>query len=625
MAYGIIHTGYTNNARFYLEWSTGGQDIANNRTLIHWTAGIQAYPGRSSYWYSNAVKIYSVYIDGQGNLASGTWSNIILNNGQTVPLRSGSIWVGHNGDGTKGFGASFHGYLYSYADHHASGNWGIETIPRNSQVTFGKGDYVLGEGIGIHTNRKSGSFTHQITLRHGHSGGTFLKQFNDVHDYVAWHPNSAEITQMQNLIPNSNTFTLNVWQHNWQVGQASQANATLWLENANPQFTDFTYRDSNAASVAVTGDDQIFISGKSTLEAKISSANKMVAIKGASPVRYNISFDGQGRQEPYQASGDVIATFEPEWPGQRSIWATAIDSRGNNTSIQKNVSVYDYVAPSIITTLKRENNFGNNTTVTIRGTWTPLMIDGVVKNQLKTGTLKYRYAEDGQPFGGTWTSRTFTVTGSEWTMTTPFVVSLDNTKKYNFEFQIEDKFEIVTSTNSVDVGLPIMFVGENNGLAQVGIGKMPTQGSLDVTGDIYSNNNKVQTAVEAAATYVQCYIDGNDTNQGWTGYRRFNAVTAVGITATNNTRFTIVTKGLYWIHFNQLVNTGPTAINYYIRVNGVDKSRGWHNSIQIDYSAGWNGILNPGDYVQLWTDQAPANSWSDTHSSFVITKIAHVP
>lgn len=84
-----IFTGYRNYTRFYMSWDVVQQDIANNRSLVNWTVGIQAQPGWSPYWGSNAVKINSVYVDGQGNLASGTWSNITLNNGATLPLRSG--------------------------------------------------------------------------------------------------------------------------------------------------------------------------------------------------------------------------------------------------------------------------------------------------------------------------------------------------------------------------------------------------------------------------------------------------------------------------------------------------------------------------------------------------------
>lgn len=486
-----IYTGYRNYSRFYLSWNVARQDIANNRSLINWTAGIQGQPGYTAFWYSNAIRLNSVYIDGQGNLASGTWSNITLSNGATVPLRSGSVWIGHNSDGSKSFGASVSGWLYMNGDIGASGHWGIDTIPRNSQVTTNKGSYTLGEPITIYTNRKSTSFNHDITIRKDNSGGANLKFFDNIANSVTWTPSASEIQSMQNMIPNTNTFRIWINQRNNQVGQSSQATRTLTLTNADPIFQNFTYRDSNPAVVAVTGDDQILVRGESVLQTTITPENKMEAIKGASETRYSVTFDGATDQKPYQESTDVVSEFTSvNTIGQRTIVATAFDSRGNNTSVPKQVTVYDYAQPSIESTLERENNFGTDTTLHLEGKWTPLIINGGPKNSLLSGTLKYRYREDGGPFNS-WQTRPFTTEDDNWAIGTDVVVSLDNTKKYLFEFQISDRFKTVFATGSVDVGKPIMFTGEMDGEPAVGIGKMPAQPGLDVDGPIYSNGNKI--------------------------------------------------------------------------------------------------------------------------------------
>lgn len=277
-----IYTAYRNYTRFYLSWSVGQQDIANNRSLINWTAGIQAQPGFNPYWGTNAIRINSVYIDGQGNLASGTWSNISMTGGQTLPLRSGSVWIGHNSDGTKSFGASLSGWLYANGDQNTSGSWTINTIPRNSQVTTNASSYVLGDPITAYTNRKSSTFTHTITFRN-QATSAILKQFTNVTDNVTWTPTSGEITSMENSIPNSNTLNVLVEQYNNQVGQGSSVVVPFNLTNANPVFTNYTYRDSNTTVVAITGSDQILVKGQSILETTISSANKMTAVKGATP------------------------------------------------------------------------------------------------------------------------------------------------------------------------------------------------------------------------------------------------------------------------------------------------------------------------------------------------------
>lgn len=504
-----IYTAYRNHSRFYLTWSEGGQDIPNNRTLIHWSVGVQGQPGWTAYWYSNAIRLNSAYIDGQGNLAAGTWSNITLANGATVPLRSGSIWVGHNADGTKAFNATVHGWFYGNGDVTAEGYWGIATIPRNSQVTTNdSGAWHLDTPLVIYTNRKAGHFTHFIRVRH-EGTGTVIHEVDGVTDATTFTPSAGHITQMQNLIPNDNRIRLIISQYNHQVGQWSEIGAWGYVRDANPTFANFTYRDSNPVVTSVTGNDQILVKGQSTLETTISAANKMVAIKGANPSRYSLLYDGVTRQESYTASGDVVTTFPvSQTIGQNTVVVTAFDSRNNNTSVAKQVTVLDYTAPTIESSVTRENNFGTDTTVHLNGNWAPLIIGGETKNGIIAGSLKYRYREADGAWSA-WINRNFTVNQATWQIATDFVLSLDNTKKYEFEFQVSDKFQTVFASRSVDVGKPIMFVGEVSGEPTIGIGKMPENGALDVDGDIYANG--LRMAPEPIVT-------GGGGNNGWTTY-----------------------------------------------------------------------------------------------------------
>lgn len=491
---GLVYSAYGNHSRFYLAWQVASQDIANNRSLINWQVGLEIQAG-GWYWGSNSVKIYSINIDGSGSLGSGTWSGI-SGTGQHQ-LKSGSMWISHAADGTKSFSANLSGWLYGEGNKPASGSWSIPTIPRNSQVTASATSYTLGDAVVINTNRKSSSFTHTITIRMDNASGTVLQTINSVADSTTWTPTSDQITTMQNHIPNSNTLSLYIDQYNNQVKASSNVTVTLNLTEANPTFTTFTYKDSDTTTAGITGNDQVLVKGKSVLEVDISAANKMTAIKGASADHYSIAYDGSSELENYSASATVSASFATiATIGTRTIQVTAYDSRNNATKVSQDVIVYDYAAPVITTTLTRENNFGDNTTVHIEGTYTPLNIGGTNKNSLQTSTLQYRYQEEGGAFGS-WVTKTFTANTTAGTFTvTDFVVSLDNTKKYNFEFHVDDKFGTVTTTNSVDVGTPIMFVGQNGGTAAVGINKMPTNGALDIDGDIYANGNKLLGSVD---------------------------------------------------------------------------------------------------------------------------------
>lgn len=528
---GTILSGYATTSRFYLNWQIATQDIANNRTLINWQAGINIEGGY--YWGSNAVRIDGVNINGSGNLGSGTWSN--LSGPGNRQLLSGSIWIDHNSDGNKSFGASIAGWFYSDGNRSASGSWALPTIPRNSQVTTNASNYTLGDPVVIYTNRKSDSFSHGITIRQNNAGGTVIKTIYSVGSSYTWTPTAGEITTMEAMIPNSNALTIYINQHNDQVNADSAVAITLNLTAANPTFTTFTYKDSNTAVATITGNDQVLVKGKSTLQVDVIAANKMTAIKSSTASHYAFGFDGTSVQANYSASTTVIGSFANVTTiGNRTILVSAYDSRNNSTTVTQPVTVYDYSVPTIVTTLVRLNNFDTDTTISISGTYSILTIGGTNKNILTTGTLQYRYKEDGGVFGS-WVTKTFTANTTAGTFTvTDFVVSLDNTKKYDFEFHIDDKFGTVTTTTFVDVGTPIMFVGKNGSTGAIGVNKMPTNGALDVVGDIYSNGLKV-------STYVPIDYSTSELNTGkkWTGgetiYRKV-------ITATIN----VSTAGAYY-------------------------------------------------------------------------------
>lgn len=440
---------------FFIDWQEAGQSIESNSTVINW----------QSYFHYNSA---DAQLDNGIVALSGTrWSNggRVRNfaadfRTRDVPIASGSFTIGHNSDGTQSIAVS--GGIDVYQSGRSSGaqTWALPTIPRNSQVTTNAASYALGDPITIYTNRKSGAFTHTITLRHNNGSGTLLKTFNSVADSVTWTPTTGEIEDMEELIPNSNTFVLHITQRNNQVGADSTLVRNLTLTEANPTFSDFDFRDSDSATVAITGDDQVLVKGKSVLEVEIDSSDKMVAIKSATPDRYDIVYDGVIEEEAYSTS-DVTQTFSPIGTiGTRAIIVRAYDSRGNSTTVAKSVQVYDYTPPIIEIDVSRENNFGENVTIKTNGTFDLLPIGGVDKNELTAGSLEYRYKELPSGSFGSWVDIDFTVADNEFEGDDDFV-SLDNGKSFEFEFRITDKFGTVTQTATLGAGVPLFFVGEN--------------------------------------------------------------------------------------------------------------------------------------------------------------------
>ena len=328
---------------FFIDWQLAGQDVTNNYSAINW----QAY-----FHYTLA----DAQLDnGIAGLSGTRWNNGgRVKNYESrfvtrdVILASGSFNIGHNADGTQGISVSGGVDVYKSGRSAGSQWFSLPTIPRNSQVTTNdSGGWHIGTPLTIYTNRKSSSFTHTIVVRLNDINGAEVARFNSVGDSVVWNPTTTQINQIQNSIPNANRARLHINQWNNQVGQASSTALWNYIRDANPIYNDFTYKDSNASVATITGNDQVLVKGKSTLEVTVPSGDKMVAQKGANPDYYAVAYDGVSNNVSYSTSNVNSDFSNIDTVGSRAILVTAYDSRTNNTRVAKNVQVYNYTPPNI--------------------------------------------------------------------------------------------------------------------------------------------------------------------------------------------------------------------------------------------------------------------------------------
>ena len=224
-----------------------------------------------------------------------------------------------------------------------------------------------------------------------------------------------------------------------------------------PTFTTFTYKDSNTAVTGVTGNDQVLVKGLSTLQVTIPSANKMVANNSATAKNYTISIDNLSDTKNY-ATTDVVSSLGViNSSGTKRINVKAYDSRNLFTLAYKDITVYDYAKPVINASITRLNNFEAETTIKVNGTFTTLNVGGTNKNSITA--VQYRYRET----GGTWSNYvtlTTTISNNKFTCN-DVVISLDNTKSFEFEIKAIDKLDYNTGTVKVDVGEAIFFISTN--------------------------------------------------------------------------------------------------------------------------------------------------------------------
>lgn len=253
-----------------------------------------------------------------------------------------------------------------------------------------------------------------------------------------------------------------------------------------PTFTNFTYKDTNTTVTGVTGNNQVLVKGLSTLQVTVSSANKMVANYGANPSKYIAVIDTLNKNVNYSTNDINLAVGTVINSGTKRLTVTAYDTRTMSKAVYKDITVYDYAKPVINATVKRLNNFENETTIKVAGTYTRLTIGGTDKNTISS--VQYRYREAGGTWGS-WTNLTTSVTSGKFTCN-DVVLSLDNTKSFEFQIQAVDKLQTNTESINVDIGQALFFISTN-------------------LKDILSNGSRViESGTANNGTYIKFY-DGS--------------------------------------------------------------------------------------------------------------------
>jgi hypothetical protein len=123
----------------------------------------------------------------------------------------------------------------------------------------------------------------------------------------------------------------------------STSEKTLTIVNANPTFasSQVTYKDTNNATVAVTGNNQHIVQNKSVLSVSFTAAT---ALKGATITSYVVSINGVAK--PMSTAG-TIEFGAINANSNLSLSVTAVDSRGNSTPVYKTVTIIPYAEPTI--------------------------------------------------------------------------------------------------------------------------------------------------------------------------------------------------------------------------------------------------------------------------------------
>ena len=404
------------------------------------------------------------YVNGQ--LVSNQNITYDLQN-NTITVASGTIKVPHNSDGSKtiSFSASFTDNSNGKGSASLSGSLTLTKINRYATVTSAP-DFNDEENPVLKYSNPSGNNVSTLQACISLTGATDDIPYRDISKTGSSY--TFELTEeerniLRNATPNSNSISVRFYVKT-VLGSTTYYDyktKTMTIVNGNPTFSDYTYQDTNTTVSNLLGTNQKLVKGLSNLKVTIPVANKMEAIKGASPSKYIASIDTLNASGNYNASGNVdIVLGAVQNAGTFNLNVGAYDTRNNHTDIIKEVEVLDYSLPVLYATATRTNNFENETTLTLNGTFSNLLVNNVNKNAITS--CQYRYRE----VDGTWSNYSnfvFTSSGNNYSCTNK-IENLDNTKAYEIEFKVSDRLSYKTLNLIVDVGKSIFFIDKKNRL-----------------------------------------------------------------------------------------------------------------------------------------------------------------
>lgn len=239
-----------------------------------------------------------------------------------------------------------------------------------------------------------------------------------------------------------------------QVREPRLFGITAAISNVSaPIFTNYTYKDINATTVAFTGDNQAIVQNKSNLQVIIPLASRAVAQNGATMEKYRVVVNGVPKEAAYSSTADVVINFGVVNAASNvAVSVEAVDSRGLATSAYKTMTIVPYKEPVASLKVARLNSFESLTDIIASGTYSPMTVNGVNKNAIQSITY-YASSDSASSVSG---SLNVSMSGGKFTGKRQ--ATLNNVYEFDITVTITDKIGSVEVTGSVAVGRPIFYI-----------------------------------------------------------------------------------------------------------------------------------------------------------------------
>ena len=367
-------------------------------------------------------------------------------------------------------------------------------------------DFIIGNNMGYAINNP---LSRSMDISILGNDNSVIRTFTTTYGSGMITFSASEIEALYNSIPNSKTGTIKFVVVS--AGNTSTNNGgtyTINESNCIPEYSSITYQDTYNITTAITGDNQILISGysKTTFNANGISAKNGASIVSAdlrvssatNPVKATMTISGTTA-----TANNVILDYIDT--SSKNIYITITDSRGLTYTNNITTDLREYTYPNATYSVKRQSNYYSNTDFLVNANYTQIGSNSI--------TIRTRQKQEGS---STWSNYATLTSGTTTT------ISLDNNYYWNIEIELSDALNTQTYTTTIQRGIPVFYIDTNKN--SLGVNCFPEyENDIEVDG---SPINTKYTDSEIACgdwfgntEYMQClngsvgdYVDIN-TNE----------------------------------------------------------------------------------------------------------------
>lgn len=431
--------GYAGRFTLYVVLTNRDANPATNQSVVDYNVYFQNTSGGGTF--TSNTRLYFAL---NGGVIKDSTSSITGPRNGSVSIASGSTTIGHNNDGTKTI--AYHALVKStsfgiYGE--LSGNFTLTTIPRASSITCSTAN--IGSKPTIKITSASTSFVHNVYGAFGNLSFSALSN-KAGGSYTDWTIPTDFYSQIPNATSGTGTMYCQTYSGSTLVGTTAIQFTVTTSESACKPTVTGTVVDTNSTTIALTGNSNKLISGKSTAKITVTpSAKNSASIK-------TVTIDGVATTNNTRTISNVTKASFP---------VVVTDSRGyTNASYSATASggIINYIPLTINANFFRPQP----TTGEVKLTYSGNYFNGSFGSVSNTLSISWKYRTKG---ASSWTNGgTITPTLSGNTITSKTIslgTSFNYQTAYEFQLLASDKLTSINQTYQVAMGMPVFYWGKN--------------------------------------------------------------------------------------------------------------------------------------------------------------------